>query len=80
MRKPPFYPARPPRGATRLERMRFLRKNYLYGLTSMLPILIVGLVLSSTFILVICAAAVVIQAASAGILELQMRSERRHGA
>jgi hypothetical protein len=76
---PPFYPTRPPKDATRLDRMRFLRKNYVYATAWLLPLLIVGLVFSSTFVLLVCAVAVVIQAAGAALLELQMRSERRGG-
>jgi hypothetical protein len=59
--------------------MRFLRKNYIYDTVWVLPLLIVGLLFSAMFILVVCAAGLAIEAAGAGVLELQMRSERRKG-
>jgi hypothetical protein len=77
--KPPFYPTSPPKGAPRLERMRFLRRNYIYNTVWVLPLLIVGFFFSARFILVVCAAVLAIEAAGAGVLELQIRSERRKG-
>jgi len=76
---PPFYPTAPPKGAPRLERMKFLRRNYLYLTAWSLLTLIMGLVFSSTFVLLVSASGLVIEATGAGILELQMRSERRGG-
>ena len=43
---PPFYPSPPAKGSTRLERLLFLRKNYLYGLALLVPLLLVGAIFS----------------------------------
>ena len=77
MLRPPFYPTPPPKGASRLERLLFLRKNYMYSMALLLPVFAVGLALSVTFIIVVCVACWLVQALGAGTLELRIRAERR---
>lgn len=72
----PLYPAPPPKGASRLERLFFLRKNYIYGIALAVPLLLVGLVFSSTVVLV-CGGCWLIQMFGRSMLSLQIRAERR---
>lgn len=77
MFKPPLYPTPPAKGASRLDRMLFLQKNYIYSMALVLPVLALGLVFSVTVLAVVGAAGLFLQALGLGILELQIRTERR---
>jgi hypothetical protein len=74
--KPPFYPSPPPKGASRLERLRFLRKNYFYGMALLVPLLLVGAIFSFVWILVACGIALLVQLSGLASLERQIRAER----
>jgi hypothetical protein len=74
--KPPFYPSPPPKGASRLERLCFLRKNYFYGMALLVPVLLVGAIFSFVWILVACGIALLVQLSGLASLERQIRAER----
>lgn len=76
MIKPPFYPSPPANAASRLERLRFLRKNYFYGMALLVPLLLVGAIFSFVWILVVCGIALLVQLSGLASLERQIRAER----
>ena len=74
--KPPLYPAPQPEGASRLERMTFLRRNYFYGMALLVPIFVVGLI-AFTPVVFVCVAVWLLQLCGLLVLQAQIRSERR---
>lgn len=77
MFKLPFYPTTPANGVTRLERLLFLRRKYIYSMAVMLPLLVVRAVLFSTVVIVVAAPGFFFQALGLGSRELRLRAERR---
>ncbi len=73
--RPPLYPAPPPKGASRLERMAFLRRNYFYGMALLVPIFVVGLIAFASVVFV-CVAAWLLQLCGLFVLQAQIRAER----
>ena len=76
MIKPPFYTTPPARDSSRLEQLSYLRKLCLWSSAMVLPLLVVGLVFASMFVIVVCLACWLIQACIMARLELRYRAER----
>ena len=76
MMRPPFYPTPPPEGSSRLERIGFLRRNYLYAMSLLVPVFIVGLIVANV-IAFVCIACWLLQLCGLVALQAQMRTERR---
>jgi len=74
--RPPLYPAPPPQGASRLERIAFLRRNYFYGMALLVPIVVVGLI-AFTPVVFACVAVWLLQLCGLLVLQAQIRAERR---
>ncbi len=73
--RPPLYPATPPKGASRLERMEFLRRNYFYGMALVMPIFVSGLI-AFTPVVFVCVAVWLLQLCGLLVLQSQIRAER----
>ena len=76
MIKPPLYPAPPASGSSRLEQLSYIRKLCLWSSAMVLPLLVVGLVCASMFVIVVCLACWLIQVCIMARLELRYRAER----
>jgi hypothetical protein len=75
-----LIPQPPGRGASKRDALLYWRRLSLFGLTMLLPILIVGLVFSSTFVLIVAAAAALWQLAMLSINLVQLRREHQRSA
>ena len=68
----------PPRNAVRLDRLLYLRRNYLFNLTLIVPVLILLLVVFGTTVAAIFAVVCfVVPLTGMAMLERQIRRERR---
>ena len=82
MARPPFYPASPPKGALRLDRLLFIRKNHVYVLAWLVALTIVCAVigfLSSPFMVVFFVGIFLIELLGLATVSLQIRAQRRAG-
>jgi hypothetical protein len=74
--KPPFYPKPPPNGASRIQRLSFVQRNYLYSMAWIVPMFAIGLLVSSLLIVLICVVSWLIGIAGWMSLSARIRKER----
>jgi hypothetical protein len=75
VRRPSFRPW-PPAGATRLETLIFLRRNYLLAVAILAVLALVSVIVFSLVTLIVCSVLFVLQIAGLASLERQIRSTR----
>jgi hypothetical protein len=71
-----LYPRQPPKAASRLERLAFLRKNYYFSIAVIVPLLVICAVIS-TFFMIVCIVGLVLQLGGLAVVLRQERAERR---
>jgi hypothetical protein len=72
-----LVPTRPSQGASRLEVLYYLLRNYFFGTALLLPMFVIGLVASWSIVLVVCAVGWLVNVCGAAGLAVQIRTERR---
>jgi hypothetical protein len=77
--KPPFYPTPPPSGASRVQRLSFVQRNYLYSMAWIVPMFAIGLLVSSVVIVLVCVGSWLVGIAAWMSLSARIRKERRGG-
>jgi hypothetical protein len=74
---PRFFPTAPPKGASRLERLEYLRSYYLRNSILFVPLLIIGVLVRGA-VLVVILACIAVSLAGYLTLLVQLRRERTH--
>jgi hypothetical protein len=72
-----LVPTRPGKGASRLEVLCYLRRNYFFGMALLIPMFVIGLVASWSIVLIVCAGGWLVNVCGAAVLSVQIRAERR---
>jgi len=77
--KLPFYPTPPPNGASRIQRLSFVQRNYLCSMAWIVPMFAIGLLVSSVLIVLVCVVSWLIGIAGWMSLSARIHKERRGG-